>query len=65
MECGHEGFHSVSSDYSGHAGTLVYFWVCDRCGGRLEDIHRQLYRPRYDPHGNDRYLTVGVLTPRG
>jgi hypothetical protein len=64
MECRHNGFRSVSSSYSGHAGLLVYYWVCDRCGARLDEIQRERYRPAYDPHGNDPFLAVGGLAPQ-
>ena len=36
---------------------LVYYWTCERCGARLNEARREPYRPSFDPHGNDRYLS--------
>jgi hypothetical protein len=34
----------------------VFYWSCERCGVRLRDVHREPYRPRFDPRGNDRHV---------
>jgi hypothetical protein len=34
----------------------VFFWTCERCGVRLRELHREEYRPRFDPTGGDRRL---------
>ncbi len=58
MFCKHDSFHSLRSSYDRGSGTLVYHWVCERCGVQLEEARREPYRPHYDPHGNDRFLTA-------
>jgi hypothetical protein len=36
--------------------------TCERCGAQLRELRRDPYSPRYDPHGNDRYLAVPVTS---
>ena len=57
MHCAHDGFHTFHSHYNRRDGVLVYFWTCERCDERLDEAWRQEYRPSFDPHGNDAYLT--------
>jgi hypothetical protein len=57
MACAHDGFHAIRTSYDHRSGVLVYFWACEHCGTRLGDARRERYRPSYDPHGNDRFLT--------
>jgi hypothetical protein len=57
MGCAHDGFHAIRTSYDRRSGVLVYFWACERCGARLADARRESYRPSFDPHGNERFLT--------
>ena len=57
MSCSHDAFHSIGSRYDRTAGVLVYYWSCERCGARLNEARREPYKPAFDPHGNDRYLS--------
>jgi hypothetical protein len=56
MVCAHDGFHGIRSSYDQRHGVLVFFWSCERCGARLRELHREEYRPRFDPRGNDRHV---------
>lgn len=55
----HDGFHAIRSAYDRRSGLLVYSWTCERCGALLNEARREPYRPRFNPHGNDRILAVG------
>lgn len=55
MNCAHDGFHSIHSAYDHLSGVLVFFWSCEHCGARLDELYREAYRPRFDPLGNERY----------
>lgn len=55
--CAHDGFHTIRTSYDRRSGVLVYFWACEHCGARLGDARRERYRPAYDPHGYERFLT--------
>jgi hypothetical protein len=57
MDCAHDGFHAIHSSYDRRRGLLVFFWRCERCGARLRELHREEYRPRFEPRGNDRHAT--------
>jgi hypothetical protein len=57
MDCAHEGFHGIRSSYDQRRGLLLFFWSCERCGTRLRELHREEYRPRFEPRGNDRHAT--------
>ena len=57
VACAHDGFHATGTSYDRRSGVLVYFWACERCGARLGDARREPYRPSYDPHGNERFVT--------
>ena len=57
MDCAHDGFHSVSSEYDREQGILRYFRSCDDCGRRLAEVYREEYRPVYDPNGNDPHIS--------
>ena len=58
MNCSHDGYHAVRSEYDRSRGMLVYVWVCESCGSRLKVATQQPYRPQYDPHGNERFFTA-------
>jgi hypothetical protein len=58
MSCRHQGFHGIRTTYDRHSGVLVYFWTCEVCGERLREARREDYRPRYDPHGSQRFQPV-------
>jgi hypothetical protein len=58
MRCGHDGFHAIRTVYDRPTGVLVYFWTCEACGERLGEAHREIYRPRFDPRGNQRFQPV-------
>jgi hypothetical protein len=36
----------------------MYWWTCERCGERLQPAGTHPYTPKYDPSGNDRFLTA-------
>ena len=57
IACAHDGFHAIGTNYDRRKCVLVYFWACERCGARLGDARREPYRPSYDPHGNERFVT--------
>jgi hypothetical protein len=57
IACAHDGFHAIGTKYDRRKGVLVYFWACEGCGARLGDARRDRYRPSYDPHGNERFVT--------
>jgi hypothetical protein len=59
--CPHDGFHGIRTAYDRKREVLVYFWICERCGARLEEATRAPYRPAYDPQGADRYLNSNGL----
>jgi hypothetical protein len=48
MACGHAGFHSITSRYDRHDGTLIYLRMCDRCGAVVAEVERLIYRPRFE-----------------
>lgn len=56
--CAHEGFHDIRSSYDRPRGVLAFVWTCERCGAELREVRRELYRPRYKPHGNDPSLEM-------
>jgi hypothetical protein len=58
MNCSHDGYHALRSEYDRTRAVLVYVWVCESCGSRLRVATRQPYRPHYDPHGNDRFFAA-------
>jgi hypothetical protein len=58
MNCDHDGFHAVRSQYDRHTGVLVYYWTCERCGSRLREARREPYRPAFDPRGNERFMAT-------
>jgi hypothetical protein len=56
--CTHTDFRGFCTSYDQHQGVLVYFWTCEGCGERLGEARREEYRPRFDPRGNDQYLSA-------
>ena len=56
MNCSHDGYHAVRSEYDRSRGLLVYAWVCESCGARLKVVTEQPYRPHYDSNGNQRFF---------
>ena len=58
MKCRHQGLHTFTSSYDRGAKILTYFSCCDDCGARLAEVSRVVYEPRFDPHGNDRFLSI-------
>jgi len=56
MDCTHDGYHSIFSEYDGQSGVLSYVGRCDDCGVRLGEVHREEYRPAPNLRGNDEYL---------
>lgn len=58
MNCVHDGYRTIRSEYDHGRALLVYFWTCERCGSRLGVARRDEYRPAYDPHGNDRFVAA-------
>jgi hypothetical protein len=56
MPCPHDGFHGISTAYDRLRGLLVYYWTCERCGARLGEARREVYRPSFDPDGPRRFL---------
>jgi hypothetical protein len=57
LGCAHDGFHAIGTTYDRADGVLVYFWECERCGANLGEARREPYRPSYDPHGNEPFVT--------
>jgi hypothetical protein len=37
---------------------LVYFWTCEVCDEILGEARRETYEPRFDPLGNQRFLST-------
>jgi hypothetical protein len=58
MSCSHEGFHSIRTAYDRSLGVLVYFWTCEVCDEILGEARRETYEPRFDPLGNQRFLST-------
>jgi hypothetical protein len=58
VSCSHKGFHEIHSTYDRRDGVLIYYWTCERCGVRLNEARREIYRPQFDPHGNDRFIAA-------
>jgi hypothetical protein len=46
----------ITTSYDTGLRVLVYFWTCERCGARLEELRRREYVPRFDPRGVERFL---------
>jgi hypothetical protein len=57
MTCSHGDIHDAVTLFDRNTGELVYTRVCGKCGQRLDVMLREAYRPSFDPHGNDRYLS--------
>jgi hypothetical protein len=57
MTCRHNGFHDISTVYDRRRRELVFHWTCERCGARLSEARREPYRPSFDPHGNDPFVS--------
>jgi hypothetical protein len=55
--CKHDGFHTGQGRYSPDSGQIRYVMICDECQQELAEVHRLEYRPSFDPHGNDSFLT--------
>ena len=58
IDCTHSGFRGFCTSYDRNEGVLVYFWICEHCGERLGEVRREEYRPRFDPRGNDQFITA-------
>lgn len=58
MPCPHNGFHSIRTTYDQRRGLLLFHWTCERCGARLSEARRESYRPRFDPLGNQRFISA-------
>jgi len=58
LRCAHDEFHTVRSAYDHGRALLVFYWACERCGARLHEIGREEYSPRFDPRGNEKFLTA-------
>jgi len=56
MDCNHDGYHTIWSEYEREQGVITYVGRCDECGARLREFERVEYRPDPNPHGNDPYL---------
>jgi hypothetical protein len=63
MRCAHDCFHGIQTRYDRRNGVLVYDWVCEGCGQRLEEATREDYRPSYNPRGDERFRRLGGLEP--
>jgi hypothetical protein len=57
MDCKHQEFHTITSQYDRKKGVLVYFRSCESCGARLGEVHRLVYRPRFERERNRRAPT--------
>lgn len=58
MSCTHQGLRAIRTTYDRRAGVLVYFWTCEVCGERLDEVRRESYRPRYDRDPSQRYQPI-------
>jgi hypothetical protein len=47
MQCGHRGFHTISSSYDLGTRVLTFFRRCDDCGARLTEVGQLVYEPRF------------------
>jgi hypothetical protein len=56
--CDHEGFHSGQGRYDETSRTLRYVVVCDTCHAELREVANRTYEPKFNPRGNDEYLTA-------
>lgn len=56
--CDHQGFHSGEGRYDDKSRLLRYVVVCDACRAELRELSAETYSPRFDPRGNDAYLTA-------
>lgn len=56
QNCTHQGFHSGQGRYDADRQLLRYVVVCDACHAELREVDTQLYRPEYDPRGNDAFI---------
>jgi hypothetical protein len=56
--CDHQGFHSGEGRYDQTSRTLRYVVVCDTCQAELREVSIERYVPRFDPRGNDEYLSA-------
>lgn len=63
--CTHDDFHGISSCYDRRRRILSFVLTCERCGVELRELRRERYSPRYDPHGNDRYLAAAPDSAKG
>lgn len=54
--CNHSGLHSPLGRYVRDAAEIRYTVVCDDCGAETGEVHRETYRPNFDPAGNDPYI---------
>ena len=55
MKCTHDCYRDVSTEYDRSSAILVYFWTCEGCETRLEEVRRETYTPSFDPSGNNRF----------
>jgi hypothetical protein len=47
MQCGHRGFHTISSSYDRATRVLTFFRSCDDCGARVAEVGRFAYEPHF------------------
>jgi hypothetical protein len=53
MSCSHDGFHGIVTVYDRRRAVLVFNWICESCGERLNEASREPYVPAFNPRGND------------
>ncbi|HEX6020666.1 MAG TPA: hypothetical protein VFZ00_01640 [Solirubrobacter sp.] len=56
--CDHHGFHSGEGRYDATSHTLRYVVVCDACHAELREVSVERYEPRFNPRGNDQFLSA-------
>jgi hypothetical protein len=60
MECTHDCYRDICTQYDRRSAVLVYFWTCEGCGTRLGEVARERYQPNFEPGGNELAGSAGV-----
>jgi hypothetical protein len=63
MQCGHRGFHTISSSYDLGTRVLTFFRRCDDCGARLTEVGQLEYEPRFVATPTERRVASRIIAP--
>jgi hypothetical protein len=63
MQCGHRGFHTISSSYDRKTRVLTFFRRCDDCGARVAEAGRLAYEPRFAATRVERRVASRIIEP--